>query len=143
MPESNRVQVSPDLAIPTRELHFKATRSGGPGGQHVNTSSTRVELTWDVSGSPSLDDPTRSHLMRRLAHRLDARGTLRLVAQEERSQLRNRELVVERFVEVVGQALVMPKRRKKTRPTHASQEKRLERKRRRSDLKRERRGEWE
>lgn len=139
MPLEDPVRINDALAIPLAELELRATRSGGPGGQHVNTSSTRVELVWDLAGSPSLDDDQRALLLERLASRLDSTGRLRLVAQEERSQLRNRQAALGRFVTIVRQGLVIPKRRKATRPTRASRERRLEEKRRRGETKRRRR----
>jgi ribosome-associated protein len=105
----------------------------------VNTSSTRVEVWWDVAGSPSLSDEQRLRLLHRLRSRLDSSGRLRLVSSGSRSQLRNREEVTRRLREVVARALVLPKPRKRTHPTQASKAARLEAKRRRGALKRERR----
>jgi ribosome-associated protein len=133
------IPINARLAIPRDELELKATRSGGPGGQHVNTSSTRIELVWNVASSPSLWEDERTRLLEKLAHRLDGEGQLRIVAQGERSQLQNREAAIARFAEVVAKALVVPKRRKATRPTKASKEKRLQGKKQRGELKRERR----
>lgn len=138
MADADPIILSAHLQIPRDELLLKATRSGGPGGQHVNTSSTRIELVWDVALSPSLDEATRAHLLTRLATRLDSQGRLRLVAQSERSQFRNREEVVERFAELVSRALQVPKKRKATRPTKASKLRRLEGKKRRGAIKRDR-----
>jgi ribosome-associated protein len=131
--------VTPTLKIPLHELHYRASRSGGPGGQHVNTSSTRIELTWNVATSPSLTDTQRLRLRTNLAARLDAQGQLRLVASASRSQLRNREEVTERFRTLVAAALRVPKRRKPTAPSAAVRAARLEAKRRHSAQKRERR----
>jgi ribosome-associated protein len=139
MPDMGFLDVSPDLRVPLAELEFRASRSGGPGGQHVNTSSTRVEVTWDVAGSPALSEEQRQRLLARLASRLDGTGRLRLVSSSTRSQLRNREDVTERLREVVAQALVVPKTRKRTRPPRAAKAARLESKRRRSATKRDRR----
>ena len=139
MPDGDDIQVSSALTIPRDELVFRATRSGGAGGQHVNTSSTRIELVWDVSSSPSVDDDQRVYLMKRLATRLDSQGKLRLVSQDERSQLRNREAAIERFIDVVGRALVVPRLRKRTRPPKSSKRARLESKKKRGALKRDRR----
>ncbi len=139
MPDTPFLDVAPELRVPFAELEFRATRSGGPGGQHVNTSSTRVEVTWDVAGSPALTDAQRRHLLVRLASRLDGGGHLRLVSSASRSQLRNREDVTERLRDIVAKALVVPKPRKRTRPPRASKAARLESKRRRSATKRERR----
>lgn len=138
MADDRSLAINARLAIPRSELQFKATRSGGPGGQHVNTASTRIELTWDVAASPSLSGAQRGRLLEKLASRLDAQGRLRLVAQGERSQLQNREAAIARFIEVVRRALVVPRTRKPTRPTRASQEKRLREKKQRGELKRER-----
>lgn len=130
--------VGDGVRIPRSELRFRATRSGGPGGQHVNTSSTRVELEWDAAASPSLSEAQRARVLERLANRTDKEGVLRLVASEERSQHRNREAAVERFRELLAAALHVPKRRRKTRPTRASREKRLRSKRQRAQTKRQR-----
>lgn len=139
MADGDPIRLSAHLEIPRDELTLKATRSGGPGGQHVNTSSTRIELVWDVAASPSLDENTRSHLLARLSSRLDSQGRLRLVAQAERSQLRNREEVLERFADILTRALVVPKIRKATKVSRASKAKRLDAKKRRGAIKRERR----
>jgi ribosome-associated protein len=133
------LEVSPALRLPLAELEYRASRSSGPGGQHVNTSSTRVEIWWDVASSPSLSDEQRVRLLARLASRLDTGGRLRLVSSGSRSQLRNREEVTERLREVVAAALVIPKVRKRTKPSRAAKAARLEAKRRRSATKRERR----
>ena len=138
MTDDGQIPINARLSIPRDELELKATRSGGPGGQHVNTSSTRIELVWNVALSPSLWEDERARLLEKLAHRLDSEGRLRIVAQGERSQLQNREAAVARLAEVVAKALVVPKRRKATRPTKASKEKRLQGKKLRSNLKRER-----
>ncbi len=138
MADEDTLAIPGGLALPRSELLLRATRSSGPGGQHVNTSSSRIELVWDIPASPSLNAQQRALLLERLASRVDSRGRLRLVAQEERSQLRNREAVVARFSDIVARALVVPKRRKRTRPPAASRRARLETKRRRSTIKRDR-----
>ena len=131
--------VSDTITIPQTELDFRATRAGGPGGQHVNTSSTRVELLWNLAASRAVDDATRARLAERLAARLDADGHVRVVASEFRSQAQNRERAEARLVELVRRALVVPRKRKATKPTRAAKEARLAAKRRRSDIKRDRR----
>lgn len=136
---SNALEVSPEFSIPLTEVEYRASRSGGPGGQHVNTSSTRIELWWDVAGSPSLTPAQRELLLGRLRPRLDSSGRLRLVSSGSRSQLRNREEVTKRFRSLVAKALVVPKRRKPTRPTPAAKAARLQGKRRRSITKERRR----
>lgn len=125
--------------IPAHELTFRATRAGGPGGQHVNTSSTRVELWWDALGSPSLTEAERVMLVTALGHRIDGDGWLRLVSAGTRSQLKNREAVTERFQRLVAEALVPPKPRRRTRPPRSAAEKRLQEKKRRSATKAKRR----
>ena len=125
--------------VPEAELEIRATRAGGPGGQHVNKVSTRIEVVWDAAGSPSLPPDSKNRLLTRLASRLDTRGRLRVVAADSRSQTRNRDAAIERLRALVAEALRPRKPRKPTRPTAASRERRLERKRHRARRKRERR----
>jgi ribosome-associated protein len=139
MPETAILEISPTLRLPLAELDYRASRSGGPGGQHVNTSSTRIEVWWDIAASPALTEAQRQRLLSRLASRLDGSGRLRLVSSGSRSQLRNREEVTERLREIVAGALVVQKTRKRTRPSRAAKAARLESKRRRSATKRDRR----
>ncbi len=138
MSDQALLAVTDDLWVPRAELDFRASRSGGPGGQHVNTSSTKVELTWSVAGSPSLSEEQRARVLDKLANRIDGEGVLHLAASEHRSQHQNREAAVERFVELVRAALHVPRPRRKTRPTRASREVRLQSKKRRSEVKRQR-----
>lgn len=133
------IVVSPRLTIPRAELAFRASRAGGPGGQHVNTSSTRVELLWDLTRSTVVDDETRARLLAKLQSRVDAAGMVRVVASDRRSQSQNRDAAAERLAEIVRQALVVPKKRRRTRPTAASREQRLADKKRRGERKRNRR----
>lgn len=137
--EARAVQVSPELRIPWSELEFHATRAGGPGGQHVNRSATKVELWWNVLTSPSLTEDQRTRLLSRLATRIDQAGFLRLVSGARRSQLQNREAALERFQDLVAAALTVPRRRKPTRPTRSSVERRIAQKKRRGSVKRDRR----
>lgn len=138
MPETDPVEVTPALRVPRDELELRASRSSGPGGQHVNKTSSRIELVWDVAASPTLDDRQRARLLARLGARLDSTGRLRIVAQEERSQWRNREAALARFAEVVAQALAVPKARKPTRIPRAAKRARLDAKKQRGALKRDR-----
>jgi ribosome-associated protein len=131
--------VDQDLSIPRFELTFRASRAGGPGGQHVNTSSTRVELLWNVERSSALSSEQRSRLLAKLGSRLDAAGTLRIVASEFRSQARNREEAEVRLVALIRRALLVPKPRKKTRPSRAAVQSRLDDKKKASERKRNRR----
>lgn len=133
------LRISPLLGIPRAELSFRATRAGGPGGQHVNRAATRIELLWDVRRSPSLTEDQRGLLLERLTRRLDSRGRLRVVAASRRSQTQNREDATERLVRIVATALKVAPKRRATRPTAASVERRLTAKKRRGAAKRERR----
>jgi len=128
------------FAIPLDELKFRFSRSGGPGGQHVNRSATQVELLFDVAHSPSLTEEQRARVLRRLRGYIDADGVLHLVSSGTRSQLRNREEVVRRFAQMMERALRVPKPRRATRPSAAARERRLAQKRRRAEIKRLRRG---
>ena len=130
--------------IPADELVVRASRSGGAGGQHVNTSSTRVEVAWNVATSRILTDDERVRLQLKLASRLDGEGVLRVVASDTRSQRQNRQLAEERLGALVRQALVVPRRRKATRPSRAAKEQRLEEKKRVSHRKAQRRArDWD
>jgi ribosome-associated protein len=139
MADSQVLEITPDLRLPLAELDYRASRSGGPGGQHVNTSSTRIEVWWDVAGSPSLTPEQRSQLLERLGPRLDSSGRLRLVSSGSRSQLRNREDVTERLQSVLAAALAVRKKRKATKPSRAAKAARLEAKRKRAATKQRRR----
>jgi ribosome-associated protein len=132
------VQITESLSIPPSELTYRATRSGGPGGQHVNTSSTRIELTWNAAASPSLSDEQRALVLERLAGRMDGEGVLRVAASEYRSQLRNRQAATERFAQLLARALHVERPRRATRPSRAVREARLQAKRLHSARKRER-----
>src|ERR1044071_3972653 len=122
MNEETALTINDELTVPRAELDYRASRSGGPGGQHVNTSSTRVELTWNVAQSPSIDDQQRARIQEKLANRIGEDGGLRMTASDTRSQLQNREVVTERFARLVAKALAVPKPRKRTRPSKASKE---------------------
>jgi len=137
--DEGHLRVNARVAIPAGELEMRASRAGGPGGQHVNTSSTRVEVTWRVATSAALDPESRERLMTRLASKLDTSGALRVVAADTRSQSQNRALALERLAATVRQALVVPKARRATKPSRSSKLARLETKRRRSTQKRDRR----
>src|ERR671910_251175 len=107
-------------AAPVAELEFRASGASGPGGQGVNATDSRVELRFDLAGSPSLTDEAKELAVRRLGPRLDSGGVLRVVAQAQRSQLANRRAAVERFAELLAAALATPRARRPTRPTRAS-----------------------
>jgi ribosome-associated protein len=133
------LQITPDIQLPLSELEYRASRSGGPGGQHVNTSSTRIEVWWDLAGSPSLSPEQRDQLLQRLSSRLDTQGRLRIVSTGSRSQLRNREDATDRLRSILAAALSVRKKRKATKPSRAAKQARLEAKRHRSSTKQRRR----
>ena len=139
MSADSALLVNSDLTIPRFELTFRASRAGGPGGQHVNTSSTRVELLWCLERTRAVSDQQRSRLREKLAARLDAQGNVRVVASAFRSQLRNRQDAEERLASLIRRALAVPKARKKTRPSRSAVESRLRTKRKVSEKKKERR----
>lgn len=124
------------VVVPASELELRTSRAGGPGGQHVNTTDSKVELRWSVGTSTALSDAQRQRVLERLAPRLTSQDVLILTSAEHRSQHRNREAVLARFRSVVGEALEPPRTRRRTRPTRASKQRRLEHKRRRSETKR-------
>ena len=130
--------VNAHVRIPRTELDVRASRSGGPGGQHVNTSSTKIELRWQPSTSVALNELQRERLRTALASKLDSEGWLRLTASEYRSQLQNRDAAEARLIALVKGALVVPKKRRATKPTYTSKVKRLESKSQRSDVKQQR-----
>lgn len=133
------VHVRGDVWIPARELTWRFTRSGGPGGQSVNTADSRVQLSFDVAASRSLTDALRARAVRRLGDRL-ADGVLTVTASEHRSQWRNRLVAEQRLAAVLREATRPPSRpRRATKPTKGSQRRRLDAKRRRSEIKRLRR----
>jgi ribosome-associated protein len=136
--DAGHLQVSHRVSIPPSELTIKATKSGGPGGQHVNTSSTRVEVTWDMRHSSALNAEQRAVLELRLATKLDSRGVIRVTASDTRSQVQNRELALERLARMVRDGLVVPRARRATKPTRSSKEKRIDTKKRRGTTKRDR-----
>lgn len=139
MSADSALLVSSELSIPRFELTLRATRAGGPGGQHVNTSSTRVELTWNLDRSRAVSDQQRRRLQEKLAARLDAQGNVRVVASSFRSQLRNRQDAEDRLAALIRRALAVPKTRRKTRPSRSAIETRLRTKRKVSEKKKERR----
>ncbi len=133
------VRLPHGVSVPEAELDVRAVRSGGPGGQSVNTTDSKVELRWDVANSRALDDAQRERIMERLGHRLTGEGVLILTGQEHKSQHRNREAVLARFRALVGEALTPPKRRRRTRPSRAAKERRIRQKKHRGEIKRLRR----
>jgi ribosome-associated protein len=134
------LEIGAGRPIPVSEIELRFSRAGGPGGQHVNTSSTRVEAVFDITGSSSLSDDERARALERLGQRIDSEGRLRVVARNERSQRRNRDAALRRMTEILRQALAPPPPpRRKTRPTKASAERRIAEKKRSGEVKRMRR----
>ena len=119
----------------TSELQYRAVRGSGPGGQHVNKTSTKVELRWMLSETQLFDEQQKVRLSAKLASRLSGDGELILTDHSTRSQLRNRELVTKRFYDLLEEALKPVVRRKKTKPTNAAKRQRLDSKKRRGELK--------
>jgi ribosome-associated protein len=128
VPES--IQVTPKLAIPLTEIELRFSRSSGPGGQHAQKTETRVEAVFDVASSTALTDAQRRRLLARVG------PVVRAVAQDERSQWRNREVALERLAEAIRAGIRIQRKRRPTAPTAAARERRLEEKRRRSKTKR-------
>src|SRR5262245_13460820 len=139
MPPDTDLQITETVTVPLTELHFQFSRSSGPGGQHVNRTASQVELTFDVLGSPSLNEAQRARLLTKLKSYIDTRGVLHLTSQTTRSQHRNRTEVVERFTNLLQRALHVPKRRIPTRPSPQAETRRLAAKQRTSEVKQRRR----
>jgi ribosome-associated protein len=135
MSSDTALHITNELVVPLSELHFQFSRSGGPGGQHVNRSATQVELTFDVAGSPSLNDTQRARILAALRSSIDTRGTLHLSSQTTRSQHRNRAEVIARFQGLLQRALHTPKPRRPTRPPLQAKEQRLAAKHHKSVIK--------
>jgi ribosome-associated protein len=131
-------------AIPRDELEYRASRSSGPGGQHVNRSSTRIEVRWNPARSSVLTEAEKPRVITRLGGRVDGAGWVRVAASDTRSQRQNRALAEARLALLVRRALAEPRVRHRTKPTRASQERRLDTKRQHSLKKRQRRPrDWE
>jgi ribosome-associated protein len=133
MTDSESIRVTRSVVLPRSEIELRTSRSSGPGGQHAQKSETRVEAVFDVEASCALSDAQKRRVVAK------AGPVLRAIAQDERSQLRNKDLAIERLVESLQEALRVPRRRVPTKPTAASRERRLEQKKRRGQVKRLRR----
>lgn len=132
---SDDIPISNRFSIPAAELEVQASRSGGPGGQHANTAATRIQLRWNVRESRALSNGRRDMILDRLSSRIDSDGVLQVAVDTHRSQHRNRQEARERLADLVRQALRPRKKRKKTRRTRASNEKRLRKKKHRGRIK--------
>jgi len=133
MDASESIRVTRTVVVPPGEIRLRTSRSSGPGGQHAQKSETRVEAVFDVEASSALSDTQKRRVIAK------AGTVLRAVAQDERSQLRNKELAVERVVEALREALRVPRHRTPTKPTKAARERRLREKKRRGETKKLRR----
>jgi ribosome-associated protein len=135
----NAVRLGGGCSVAAEALDFTFVRGGGPGGQHVNKSATRVALQWNVRTTRALRDDQRERVLTKLASRLDTDGVIRIVAGEFRSQQQNRRAALERLQQLVARALVVPRPRRATKPTFGSVQERLSGKRQRSQTKQQRR----
>ena len=131
------LKINPELLHP--EVVFQTARSGGKGGQNVNKVETKVELRLDIPNSQVLSDEQKDFLQKKLANKLTNEGVLLLTHQTERSQLANKEKVVQKFDRLIREAFVVPRRRRATRPTLASKRRRIQKKKQRSETKKMRR----
>lgn len=132
------IEINGRVSIPDDEVRFEASRSGGPGGQHVNTSSTKVTLVFDLAGSRALDDAAKAKISRRLATRVSTEGLLRVSVQKHRSQRMNRDEAIERFAALVRGALAEQRPRRATKPSAGSKAKRVDEKKKRGNVKKNR-----
>jgi ribosome-associated protein len=137
------IDISEQVAIPDEELEWKFIRSSGPGGQNVNKVSSAVQLRFLLPRNTSISAPAKNRLRRMAGQRLVDDGSILITARDERSQEQNRRAALGRLADLVRAALIEPKIRKKTRPTRASKERRIDSKKRRSSIKRERGGGWD
>lgn len=134
----NLLAVNESLSIPRNELDVRVSRASGAGGQHVNKTSSRVEIFWNIPASRALTDEQRTRLLDKLSSKLTTEGSIRVVASDMRSQSRNRDFAEERLADLVRRALVVPRKRRPTKPTRAAKEARLDSKKRHSNKKRKR-----
>lgn len=138
----NNLVINNELTIPMAELGFRFAASSGPGGQHVNKAETKVVVLFDVAHSPSLSEWQRGRILTQLASRLDKEGVLSVTAQVHRSQHQNRAEALHRLQTLLAEALKVQKKRRPTKPSQASQERRHVAKKRRGEIKRGRGRDW-
>lgn len=137
------LKISATVVVPAAELSWTAVRAGGPGGQNVNKVATKVDLRFDLPDSVAISEAAKRRLEKLAAGRLDARGAVVVTADETRSQRQNLELAREKLAQLIAAALVVPKRRRATKPSKAAKKRRVEGKRRTSEKKRARSSSWE
>ncbi|MCA9949393.1 MAG: aminoacyl-tRNA hydrolase [Anaerolineales bacterium] len=135
------IQINERIAVLLADLNFRYSTSSGPGGQHANRSATRATLLFDINAA-NLDEQTRERLLEKLSSRLDKNGILQISVQDSRSQLKNRETAVARFQSLLADALQIPKKRRKTRPSQSAITKRIAKKKKQSRIKKERSKKW-
>ena len=141
--DAEGLRIGRSIVVPDRELSERFSRSSGPGGQGVNTTDSRVELSYDVARSPSLPETTRARMLARLEGRL-VDGVVTVTASEHRTQLANRRAARERLTDLlIGAAAPPPPKRRPTKPSRAANQRRLDAKKRRSETKQRRRGRWD
>ncbi len=140
--DDNSLRINEELTIPLAELSFRFAASSGPGGQHVNKTETKVIVLFDVAHSPNLSEEQRGRIQTNLASRLDNEGVLQVTAQTHRSQHQNREEVLVRLQKLLADALKVQKKRRPTKPSLASQERRHAAKKRRGQAKKDRGRDW-
>lgn len=133
----------PDFQILIQELAFKTSRSGGKGGQHVNKVSSKVELIWDINQTAACDEDQKQRIIKKLGNRIDKEGLLHLVADDDRSQHKNKELSIKRLLKLIKESLIEEKPRKPTKPSKAAVHKRLESKKKQALKKINRNTNWD
>ena len=138
MENHDSYRITPSCLIPASELYFSYSRSSGKGGQHVNKVNTKVSLSFDLANSPSLTEEQKSLLRQRLGNRINKEGVLRLDGDRKRSQRGNQEEVIQRFIRLLQDGLYIQKTRKKTKPSRNAKQRRLQVKKKRSQLKQQR-----
>lgn len=136
---SSTLIINAKVRVSLSELTFRASRASGPGGQHVNKTESAIELIFDLARTTALTDDERRRVLVKLASYVDGDGVLHIESQSERSQLRNREEATRKFAQLLREALVLPKKRRKTKPTRSSIESRLQSKKRAGQVKNQRR----
>jgi len=135
----NEIPIKNSIAIPYHELEITTSRSGGPGGQHVNKTETRITIRWNAKETSALSEQLKERVLKNLASRLTTEGYLIIHNSESRSQLQNKKNALAHLAEIVRKALLVPKKRIKTKVPKKAKEKRLQEKKRRGDIKKQRR----
>jgi protein subunit release factor B len=133
--ETSALEITASIRVPVSDLHFRTSRSSGPGGQNVNKLETRVELLFDVEGSRSFSAEQRERILLNLASRIDGKGVLHISSQQSRSQWENKQRTIEKLVSLLRDALKVKKKRIRTAPTRSSNETRVQRKKKHSQKK--------